>query len=218
MAVINREWCIDHKIYLCICAVYFVSVISLIRIKRMWFIYQYFSSSCYQTIQVDMETPLVVSGKRIEAREISHSYRDMYCILMLLVSCRFTKFEIWKYRKMIIILITVWHDDVIKWKHFPRDWHFVRWIHRSPVNPPHGGQWRGALRFSLVCARINSWINNREAGDLRRHRAHYDVIVTWHWNMPQSRDTDMTWTFMVSFNIDELLRHCWMSHVRHCST
>ena len=24
---------------------------------------------------------------------------------------------------------------------------------------------------------INSWVNNREAGDLRRHRAHYDVIV-----------------------------------------
>ena len=25
---------------------------------------------------------------------------------------------------------------------------------------------------------INSWVNNREAGDFRRHRAHYDVIVT----------------------------------------
>ena len=24
---------------------------------------------------------------------------------------------------------------------------------------------------------INGWVNNREAGDLRRHRAHYDVIV-----------------------------------------
>ena len=23
----------------------------------------------------------------------------------------------------------------------------------------------------------NGWVNNREAGDLRRHRAHYDVIV-----------------------------------------
>ena len=23
------------------------------------------------------------------------------------------------------------HDDVIKWKHFPRYWPFVRWIHRS---------------------------------------------------------------------------------------
>ena len=37
--------------------------------------------------------------------------------------------------------------------------------------------WRGVLMFSLICAWINSWVNNREAGDLRRHRAHYDVIV-----------------------------------------
>ena len=31
--------------------------------------------------------------------------------------------------------------------------------------------------FSLICAWIKGWVNNREAGDLRRHRAHYDVIV-----------------------------------------
>ena len=69
------------------------------------------------------------------------------------------------------------HNDVIKWKHFPRYWKFVRGIHRSPVNSPHKGQWRGALMFSLICARINGWVNNRKAGDLRRHRAHYDVIA-----------------------------------------
>ena len=69
------------------------------------------------------------------------------------------------------------HDDVIKWKHFPRYWPFVRGIHRSPVNSPNKGQWRGALMFTLICTRINGWVNNREAGDLRRHRAHYDVIV-----------------------------------------
>ena len=69
------------------------------------------------------------------------------------------------------------HDDVIKWKHFPRYWPFVRGIHRSPVNSPHKGQWRGALVFSLICTRINGWVNTRGAGDLRRYRAHYDVIV-----------------------------------------
>ena len=69
------------------------------------------------------------------------------------------------------------HDDVIKWRHFPRYWPFVRGIHRSPVNSPHKGQWRGALMFSLVCVWINGWVNNREAGDLRRHCAHCDVIV-----------------------------------------
>ena len=70
-----------------------------------------------------------------------------------------------------------YHDDVIKWKHFPRYWPFVRGIHRSPVNSPHKGQWRGALMFTLICARINGWVNNREAGDLRRYRGHYDVSV-----------------------------------------
>ena len=44
------------------------------------------------------------------------------------------------------------HDDVIKWKHFPRYWPFVRGNHRSSVNSPHKGQWRGALVFSLICA------------------------------------------------------------------
>ena len=43
-------------------------------------------------------------------------------------------------------------DDVIKWKHFPRYWPFVRGIHRWPVNSPHKGQWRGALILSLICA------------------------------------------------------------------
>ena len=70
-----------------------------------------------------------------------------------------------------------YHNDVIKWKHFPRYWPFVRGIHRSPVNSPRKGQWRGALVVSLICVWINGWVNNREAGDLRRYRAHYDVIV-----------------------------------------
>ena len=70
-----------------------------------------------------------------------------------------------------------YHDDVIKWKHFLRYWPFVRGIHRSPVNSPHKGQWRAALMSSLICAWINGWVNNREAGDLRRHRTNYDVTV-----------------------------------------
>ena len=75
-------------------------------------------------------------------------------------------------------------DDVIKWKHFPRYWPFVRGIHRWPVNSPHKGQWRGALMFSLICDWINGWVSNREAGDLRRHRTHNDVIVMVHYSSP----------------------------------
>ena len=69
------------------------------------------------------------------------------------------------------------HDDVIKWNYFPRYWLFVRGIHRSAVNSPHKGQWRGALMCSLICAWINGWVNNREVGDLSRHGAHYDVSI-----------------------------------------
>ena len=76
------------------------------------------------------------------------------------------------------------HDDVIKWKPFPRYWPFVRRIHRSPVNSPHKGQWRGALMFSLICVWINDWVNNGEAGDLRRYRIHYDVTVMIILSLP----------------------------------
>ena len=65
------------------------------------------------------------------------------------------------------------HDDVIKWKHFPRYWPFVR----SPVSSPHKRQWRGALVFFFICVWMNGWVNNRKAGDFRRYRAHHDVIV-----------------------------------------
>ena len=55
------------------------------------------------------------------------------------------------------------------------------WRHQmetfSPVNFPHKGQWRGALMFSLIYAWTNDWVNNREAGDLRRQHGHYDVIA-----------------------------------------
>ena len=39
----------------------------------------------------------------------------------------------------------------------------------------HKGQWRGTLMFSLKCAWINGWVNNREVGDLIRYRTNYDV-------------------------------------------
>ena len=61
------------------------------------------------------------------------------------------------------------HDGVIEWKHFPPCWPFVRGIHRSPVDSPHKGQWRGALMFSMICAWTNDWTNNGDAGDLGRH-------------------------------------------------
>ena len=52
------------------------------------------------------------------------------------------------------------HDDVIKWKPFPRYWPFVPGIHQSPVNSPHKGQWRGALMF-FWCFSFDLRLNKR---------------------------------------------------------
>ena len=66
------------------------------------------------------------------------------------------------------------HDDVIKWKHFHVAGPFCGEFTGPGI---HKGQWRGALMFPLICVWINGWVNNREAGDLKRHRGHYDVSV-----------------------------------------
>ena len=77
--------------------------------------------------------------------------------------------------------IILWFDKVISWwRHqietFPYR-PFVRGIHRSPVNSPHKGQWHRALIFSLNYTWTYGWVNNRDAGDLRRHCVHYDATL-----------------------------------------
>ena len=60
-------------------------------------------------------------------------------------------------------------------------------FYRYPVSSPHKGQWRGALMSSLICVWINTWVNNREAGDLIRYHAHYDVTVMANWHLFSGR-------------------------------
>ena len=85
------------------------------------------------------------------------------------------------------------HDDVIKWKHFPRYWPFVRGIHRSSVNSPHKGQWRGALMFSLICA-LNKRLSKQSLGwwfetPARSSWRHCNVIRISGGSKRQSTDT-----------------------------
>ena len=65
------------------------------------------------------------------------------------------------------------HDDVIKWKHFLRYWSFVtgdRWIPLAKGSD--------AELWCFLCGASTSvWASNRDASDLRRHRAHHDVTV-----------------------------------------
>ena len=81
-------------------------------------------------------------------------------------------------------------------------------------NSPHEGQWRGALMFSLIGVWINGWINNRDAGDSRCHRAHYDVIVVMVWySRPTSHQTQVSCTPTIpSTNMDvtSKLRHRYL--------
>ena len=71
------------------------------------------------------------------------------------------------------------HDDVIKWKHFPLYWPFVRGIHRSPVTGEFPSQ-RPVTRSFCVFFYLH--LNKRLSKQsrrrwFRRHRAHYDVSV-----------------------------------------
>ena len=117
---------------------------------------------------------------------------------------------------MLWLNIPMCHDDAFKWKHFPRYWPFVRGIHRSPVNSPHKGQWRGALMFTLICGRINGWVNNCEAGDFTRNPAHYHVIIMcwcrqyWHnRDMKDKQCRDITWLYLFPKKVTHIRGKNW---------
>ena len=105
--------------------------------------------------------------------------------------------------------------------------------HRSPVNSTHKGQWRGALMFSLICAWINVWENNRKVGNLRRYRTHYDVIVmllypgtmfytTFNWwygvsvlNIVERIDRSRMWVQCILHGTAKLSVRAWQVPIRH---
>ena len=74
-----------------------------------------------------------------------------------IMACRSCSFVCRPHHLIIIIMQTYLKAAAVcltmfLWKYFSRHWPFVRGIHRSPVNSPHKGQWRGALVFSLICS------------------------------------------------------------------
>ena len=102
----------------------------------------------------------------------------MLCLLasflIMSIACSIILFLKSRYFASLHVVFTWWRHQM---ETFPRYWPFVRGVHRSPVNSPHKGQWRGALMLSLICTWIDGWVNTREAGDLRRHRTDNDVTV-----------------------------------------
>ena len=101
---------------------------------------------------------------------------------------RFQVSIVWKYSIFNFLWLTTWarlsqkYHDLIKWKHFPRYWPFVRGIHRCiplTIKASDAELWP----FIMLCIWTNGWTNNREAGDLRRHQAHNVVTVMRHWDV-----------------------------------
>ena len=80
--------------------------------------------------------------------------------------------------------------------------------------------------FSLIYARINSWVNNRGAGDLRRHRVHYDVIVmlnAQHYRMVGMQIVLFSFvfgntTFLKGHSVEPYIELIRLDFKCHCNT
>ena len=147
---------------LCICVS--VDLQSLVQVNtRSFVIYdvikrKHFVSSPEQTVEQTDESPVIWDLSFHYDVTVIGSANGLYLHgpysplspKPMLMNCQQVSFEII-------------HDEVIKWKHFPRYWPFLRWIHRSPGNSLHKGQWRGALMFSLICA-LNKRLSKQSSG------------------------------------------------------
>ena len=131
----------------------------------------------------------------------------------------------------ISVSILCSHDDVIKWKHFPRYWPFVWRIHRSPVNSPHNGQWRGALMISLIWAWLSKqswgWWFETPSRPLWRHcngiEAQLSVLLWDHffhrslstqWPVDSPHGGAVMWKAFPWLDVNM----CTLDVIRYCST
>ena len=69
-------------------------------------------------------------------------------------------------------MMTSWNGNIFRVTgHLGGELNGPRWIPSTKAGDAE------LWMFSLICVWINGRVNNREAGDLRHHRAHYDLIV-----------------------------------------
>ena len=103
-----------------------------------------------------------------------------------------------------------------------RNWTNAWWRHQMEAfsallaicagNSPHKGQWRGALMFSLICVWKNGWVNNREAGDFRRYRVHYDVTVMEYFHINDWKKP----TWPKGYRLPRLTITVYITEVENC--
>ena len=95
--------------------------------------------------------------------------------LLLSIPCAHVwKTNVCNFGSCLIIISVSW------WRHQMET--FSALLASDAASDASEGQWRGALMFSFICVWINGWVNNREVGDLRRYRGHYDVTVMFTSN------------------------------------
>ena len=152
--------------------------------------------------------------------------------MCLVGSCRWRNCAIWDimFQNGVVLMKGVWviHDNVIKWKHFPHYWYVARGIHRSPVNSPHKGQWRGALitsfffdlrlkkRWSKAMERPVIWdaiafiiISNKRIVIFVRER---DVVRSYHDACKQKRQMEC----FINIHIPDLVKWFDSDPIKNC--
>ena len=135
------------------------------NIRHIWILYQRFKlcTCCYTESMISMRSELINNHKN---KWKSQRYYSQYFLHSSSFDTSqpfqsiFQRVHQWwigcNTARLWMKLLAVAKIKATKMKTFPRYWPFVQGTHRSPVN---------------------GRVNNCEAVDLRRHLAHYDVIV-----------------------------------------
>ena len=110
--------------------------------------------------EISLDSVVVFAGSKLHLTPHQPGHFFSKCIFIFLCCSLQTQYM---YMQLVQYMHQAW------WRHQMEtssvSLAFVRGI-RWPMN--------FAALFSLICAWTNGWVNNRDAGDLRRHRAHYD--------------------------------------------
>ena len=144
----TKQWVYSHRIYCKFLYIFSQCLSSCCPIPRAW---AKISPARMLTLPRSQSPPLRIKLGSLNKCFYSQIYKKLHICIMMVNSAT-PQHVCYMFLQLLPrdMLFLARHDDVIKWKHFPRYWPFVRGIHRSPVNFPHKGQWHGALVFSLI--------------------------------------------------------------------
>ena len=113
-----------------------------------------------------------------------------------------------------MILIYFWedkiaiHDDVIKWKHFPRYWPFVQEIHRSPLT------WSLDVLFGLrLNTRLSKQSRHRWFKTSSRSLWRHCNVIHYAWALPICADQHSLNRYHATDKLIQLSLPCDINHI-----